>query len=190
MSKVEVEKAWTLYTDGASSSEGAGAGVILTSPTGERSTYALRFGFKCSNNEAEYEATLAGLRLAQSLKVKKIAIFSDSLLVVNQVNGTYEAKEAHIRKYLERVHKTLLSFESYTITQVPRSQNKEADALSKLASVVFEHLTKEILVEILPVRSTEATVVETFSVQEQEKSWMTPFIEYLQDGVLPENKVE
>ena len=82
----EVEKAWILFTDGASNSEGAGAGVILTSPTGEISTYALRFAFKCSNNEAEYEATLAGLRLAQSLKARKIAIFSDSLLVVNQVD--------------------------------------------------------------------------------------------------------
>ena len=91
VSTAEVEKAWVLYTDGASSSEGAGAGVILTSPTGEMSTYALRFGFKCSNNEAEYEATF--LRLAQSL----IAIFSDSLLVVNQVKGTYEAKEGHIK---------------------------------------------------------------------------------------------
>ena len=60
---------WMLYTDGASSIDGSGAGVILTSPLGDKSTYALRFDFKCSNNEAEYEALLAGMRLAQSVGV-------------------------------------------------------------------------------------------------------------------------
>ena len=103
-----------------------------------------------SNNEAEYEAMLAGLRLALSLEVKDVRIFSDSLLVVNQIKGQYEAKEEHIKKYLEWVRRTLSNFKSYEVTQVPRSKNKEADALSKLASVVFAHLTKEVLVETLP----------------------------------------
>ena len=138
---------------------GVTAGIVLTSPEGEKSTYALRFSFKCSNNEAEYEAVLAGLRLAQSLKAKKLHIHSDSMLVVNQIKGTYEAKETHIKKYLDWTRRALKSFDSFEVTQIPRAKNKEADALSKLASVVDSHLTKEVLVEVLPKRSIESRVI-------------------------------
>ncbi|GKC47401.1 reverse transcriptase domain-containing protein [Tanacetum coccineum] len=54
---------WVLFTDGSSCLEGSGAGLILTSPEGEEFTYALRFKFNASNNEAEYEALIAGLRI-------------------------------------------------------------------------------------------------------------------------------
>ncbi|GKE22953.1 reverse transcriptase domain-containing protein [Tanacetum coccineum] len=56
---------WTLFTDGSSCLEGSGTGLILTSPEGEEFTYALRFEFDASNNEAEYEALVAGLRIAE-----------------------------------------------------------------------------------------------------------------------------
>ena len=105
--------AWTFFTDGASSAEGAGAGIVLTSPTGDNSTYALRFDFKCTNNEAEYEALLAGLRLAQSMEVKKLKVFSDSMLVVNQINGSYDAKETHIKKYLGEVQILVKQFDAF-----------------------------------------------------------------------------
>ncbi|GJY30370.1 reverse transcriptase domain-containing protein [Tanacetum coccineum] len=55
---------WKLYTDRASSSDGAGTGLMLIDPTGKKYTYALRFEFETTNNEAEYEALLAGLRIA------------------------------------------------------------------------------------------------------------------------------
>ncbi|XP_023745788.1 uncharacterized protein LOC111893943 [Lactuca sativa] len=71
---------WTLYTDGASSREGSGAGLILTSPKGEEVTYALRFDFHTSNNEAEYEALLAGLRLARQMGAKAVTALTDSRL--------------------------------------------------------------------------------------------------------------
>ena len=140
----------TLYTDGASSADGSGAGIILPSPLGDKSTYALRFDFKCSNNEAEYEALLAGMRLAHSMGVNKLEAKGDSLLVANQFNGLYEAKEVHIKKYLDKVNTLAAKFQVFRIMQVPRTKNKEADALSKLALVVFHHLTKKVLVEILP----------------------------------------
>ncbi|GJZ21367.1 reverse transcriptase domain-containing protein [Tanacetum coccineum] len=60
----KLENIWKLYTDGASSSDGSGAGLMLISPEGKEYTYALRFKFKTTNNEAEYEALLAGLRIA------------------------------------------------------------------------------------------------------------------------------
>nr|GEV54002.1 reverse transcriptase domain-containing protein [Tanacetum cinerariifolium] len=61
---------WKLYTNGASSSDGLGAGLMLIDPEGKEYTYALRFKFKTTNNEAEYEALLAGLRIAQEMEIR------------------------------------------------------------------------------------------------------------------------
>ncbi|GJT76060.1 reverse transcriptase domain-containing protein [Tanacetum coccineum] len=73
-----LEDTWKLYTDRASSSDGSGAGLMLVSPEGKEYTYALRFEFETTNNEAEYEALLAGLQIAVDMKVKDLSIFVDS----------------------------------------------------------------------------------------------------------------
>nr|GFC79657.1 reverse transcriptase domain-containing protein [Tanacetum cinerariifolium] len=94
------EESWTLFTDGSSCVDGSGAGLILTNPDGVEFTYALRFQFAASNNEAEYEALIAGLRIATQIGVKNIQANVDSKLVANQVLGTYVAKEDNMTKYL------------------------------------------------------------------------------------------
>ena len=73
---------WRLSVDGAANSQGSGAGLILTSPDGIDVEYALRFGFKASNNEAEYEVVIAGLNLAHSMEADQLKVCSDSQLVV------------------------------------------------------------------------------------------------------------
>jgi hypothetical protein len=93
---------WNLYTDGSSCQEGSGAGLILTNPEGTEFTYALRFEFDTSNNEAEYEALLAGLWIAEKIGVKDISANVDSRLVANQINGTYVAKEKSMIRYLAK----------------------------------------------------------------------------------------
>ncbi|XP_071738247.1 uncharacterized protein [Rutidosis leptorrhynchoides] len=72
---------WDLYTDGASCIEGVGAGLVLTSPSGEQQTYALRFNFYVTNNEAEYEALLAGLNIARKMNISQLRAYVDSQLV-------------------------------------------------------------------------------------------------------------
>ncbi|GJT39250.1 reverse transcriptase domain-containing protein [Tanacetum coccineum] len=74
-------------------SDGSGAGLILTNPEGMEFTYALRFRFDATNNEAEYEALIAGLKIAEKMGVENLQANVDSRLVANQVNGTYVAKE-------------------------------------------------------------------------------------------------
>ena len=71
--------------DGSSGSRGSGAGLVLISPDQFKTSQALRFNFQASNNEAEYEAVIAGLGLARELGVQDIEVFSDSMLIVNQV---------------------------------------------------------------------------------------------------------
>ena len=101
---------------------------------------ALRFNFKASNNEAEYEALIAGLRMAQTLKIQKLVIHSDSQLVVNQVLGDFEAREPRMIRYLEVVKTLLQSMPGATLQYVPREENAQADALSRVATADFPHL--------------------------------------------------
>ena len=82
---------WTLHVDGSSTNKGAGAGVQLQSPTGELIRQSFSFGFPASNNEAEYESLIAGLRLAKAVKAKRLSAYCDSQLVANQFSGDYDA---------------------------------------------------------------------------------------------------
>ena len=79
---------WKLSVDGASNAQESGAGLILTSPEGIDIEHALRFGLHTSNNESEYEAIIAGLNLAHSLEVDQLEVYSDSQLVVRQIEDT------------------------------------------------------------------------------------------------------
>ena len=69
---------WELYVDGSSNEGGSGVGLILVSLEGHRMYCALIFSFKASNNEAKYEALIAGLKLAKEMKVESLEIYSDS----------------------------------------------------------------------------------------------------------------
>nr|XP_043620185.1 uncharacterized protein LOC122592037 [Erigeron canadensis] len=180
---------WELYTDGASSSEGCGAGIRLVSPDKQEYTYALRFEFETTNNEAEYEALIAGLDLAKDMKIRSIKAFVDSQLVANQVKGEYEAKGEIIRLYLGKTKELIEQFESFDIEHIRRNQNKKADALSKLASLTFEHLGKKVLIKVLKERSIYEKRVHDL-VREKGKNWMTPIIEYLVSGIFPEDESE
>ena len=93
---------WKLSVDGASNAQGSRACLILTSPEGIDIEYALRFGFHASNNEAEYEAVIVGLNLAHSLEVDQLEVYSDSQLVVRQIEDTYEAKSETMILYLPK----------------------------------------------------------------------------------------
>nr|GEU36902.1 reverse transcriptase domain-containing protein [Tanacetum cinerariifolium] len=139
---------WKLYTDGASISNGSDARLMLIDPEGKEYTYALRFEFETTNIEAEYEALLAGLRIAQEMELVNLAIFVDSQLLANKIMGIYATKQPTIREYLQRTEEILKRYKSYTIEHVRRYQNKKANALIKLALMAFEHLTKEVLVKV------------------------------------------
>ena len=127
---------WKLSVDGASNAQGSGAGLILTSPEGIDIEYALRFRFHASNNEAEYEAIIAGLNLAHSLEVDQLEVHSDSQLVVRQIEDTYEAKSEKMVLYLQKVRDLLQKFISVQIKYVPRTENSRADTLAKLATAL------------------------------------------------------
>ncbi|GJV93019.1 reverse transcriptase domain-containing protein [Tanacetum coccineum] len=139
----------------ASSPKGAGAGLVLIGPNDIEYTYAFRLTFPSTNNEAEYEALLSGLRIARQMNISNIEVKVDSKLVASQINGDYEASKDSMIKYLAKAKEYVSGFKSFSIENIPRNINQKADVLSKLASVAFNYLTKEVLVEILNERSTE-----------------------------------
>uniref|UniRef100_A0A2N9ECS2 RNase H type-1 domain-containing protein n=1 Tax=Fagus sylvatica TaxID=28930 RepID=A0A2N9ECS2_FAGSY len=84
---------WTVNIDGSSTKEMGGAGIILVSPEKDKFEYAIQLRFRATNNEAEYEALLAGLKLSKKMGVKNLTVKSDSQLVIGQIKGEYEARE-------------------------------------------------------------------------------------------------
>ncbi|GKA52268.1 reverse transcriptase domain-containing protein [Tanacetum coccineum] len=158
-------------------------------PEGTEFTYTLWFRFTASNNEAEYEALMAGLLIATQMGVRNMHVSIDSMLVANQVLGTYVAKEENMIKYLEKTKILVSGFANFSISQVPRSKNKKVDALSKIVSTSFAHLSKQVLVEGLKEKSIQEREVATV-VEEDGLTWMTPIMEYLKDGTLPYDRKE
>ncbi|XP_070045999.1 uncharacterized protein [Nicotiana tomentosiformis] len=124
----QTQDLWILYTDGASNGSGSGLGLVLEVPTGE----VIRQYIRCmdmTNNEAEYEAVIAGLRLILKHGAKQLKLCCDSQLVVNQVTGTFQIKEQRLQKYQTEICKLLPEFDQCQLDQIPRAQNTEDGVL-------------------------------------------------------------
>ena len=125
---------WVLSVDGSSNQQGRGVGVILEGRSGLLIEQALRFAFKASHNQAEYEAFIVGLFLAKELGARSLLVKSDSLLVTRQVMGECQAKDLQLASYLRCVMLFKEVFSAFELVYVPREQNSQADLLSKIMS--------------------------------------------------------
>lgn len=105
---------WALYVDGSSTTNCSGAGTLLVSPEGFEIKQSIQFEFPAMNKCSEYEALLAGLRLAKALQVRHLKIYSDSQLVVNQILGSFSTRSPLLLRYLEEARERLLQFEVAT----------------------------------------------------------------------------
>ena len=93
---------WKVYVDGVANQRGFGVGLVLISPKKTIIEKSLRLGFSATNNEAEYEALLQGMTMVQKMGGKTAEMFSDLRLVVGQVNGELEARDARMQEYLSQ----------------------------------------------------------------------------------------
>ncbi|XP_077231532.1 uncharacterized protein LOC143864659 [Tasmannia lanceolata] len=182
------EPLWEVYVDGSSNRSGSGAGLVLTRPDDFVLNYALRFGFRASNNEAEYEALIAGMNLTIQARAQRLKAYCDSQLVVCQIQGEYEAREEQMVKYLQRVRSLASEFGSFEVVRVLRTENTKADVLSKLAASGYTAL-REIRMEFLKTSSIDGQPVAVMEV-EDEPCWMDEIIRYLRSGELPGEKKE
>jgi ribonuclease HI len=125
---------WVIYFDGSLMLGGGGAGVLIISSKGEQLKYVFQILFEISNNEAEHKALLHGLRLAVSLGIKRLLVYDDSLLVVQQVNKEWDVNKDTIDAYIMEIRKLENKFSGLKIHHVIRNNNVGADVLSKLGS--------------------------------------------------------
>ncbi|XP_028076941.1 uncharacterized protein LOC114278991 [Camellia sinensis] len=148
---------------------------------------AITLSFPASNNEAEYEALLAGLRSALRMKASALMVFSDSKLVVNQVSGEYKARDERMAKYQALVRAEIKKFDAIRVEQINREENNTADELAGLAFTQTA-FPNPLMIEYLPRPSIEEPEVTEVLNTDLGPSWMDPIVTFLKDRVLPEEK--
>jgi ribonuclease HI len=136
-----------MYFDGSLKLEGVGAGVLLISPIGEQLKYVLQIFWKVSNNEAKYDAVLHGLRLAAFLGIKRLLVYGDSAVVINQVNKSWDRSKENMDAYYLEVRKLETKFYGLEFHHVVRDNNVAVDVLSIMYQVPgYFHLNSVSLV--------------------------------------------
>jgi ribonuclease HI len=185
-----------MYFDGSLKLEGAGAGVPLISPTGEQLMYVLQIFWKVSNNEAEYEALLHRLRLAASIGIKRLLVYNDSAVVINQVNKSWDRNKENMDAYCLEVCKLENKFYGLEFHHVVHDNNVATNVLSKLGSTraqvpagVFVHelhapsIPEPTLTTTDPAPSPAGQEVMMIDVD-----WRQPFIDYIREKKVPRTR--
>ncbi|GMH17414.1 hypothetical protein Nepgr_019255 [Nepenthes gracilis] len=128
-------------------------------PDGFEVKYSLGLDFPASNNVTKYEALLAELRLAKECSAKRLAIYNDSELIVNQVNGNFEANNSHMAKYLARARDVIRNFDNLTLVHVPKTKNRKTDQLVRATVAKNPKQFSKNMMEVLNAPSIEGQEV-------------------------------
>nr|AAU10764.1 putative polyprotein [Oryza sativa Japonica Group] len=199
---------WVMQFDGSLSLQGAGVGVTLTSPSGDVLRYLVRLDFRATNNMAEYEGLLAGLRVAAGLGIRRLLVLGDSQLVVNQVCKEYQCSDQQMDAYVRQVRRMERHFDGIELRHVPKRDNAVADELSRLASSraqtppgAFEERLAQPSARPDPLGETDAPERPPRPVGVQASgpegsapssarliAWITEIQAYLVDKTLPEDR--
>nr|ABA94871.2 retrotransposon protein, putative, unclassified [Oryza sativa Japonica Group] len=199
---------WVMQFDGSLSLQGVGAGVTLTSPSRDVLRYLVRLDFRATNNMAEYEGLLAGLRVAAGLGIRRLLVLGDSQLVVNQVCKEYRCSDPQMDAYVRQVRRKERYFDGIELRHVPRRDNMVADELSRLASSraqtppgAFEERLAQPSARPDPLGETDAPDRPPRPVGVQASgpegsvpsslrliAWITEIQAYLTDKTLPEDR--
>jgi ribonuclease HI len=123
-----------MFFDGSLMKTGAGAGLLFISPLGKHLRYVLRLHFPASNNVAEYEALINGLRIAIELGVRRLDARDDSQLVIDQVMKNSHCRDPKMEAYCDEVRRLEDKFYGLELNHIARRYNETADELAKIAS--------------------------------------------------------
>jgi ribonuclease HI len=149
-------EAWTVFCDGSWGTFGAGAAAVLVAPSKVRTCYVVKLDFSCTNNIAEYEYFLLGLRKLKAMGIRRAVLKTDSQVISGHVDKGCKERDPKLEKYLDTVRRLETSFEGFSVKNIPRGENEHADLLAKsavqglpLPSDVFFETVKAPLVELL-----------------------------------------
>ncbi|XP_059669137.1 uncharacterized protein LOC132314276 [Cornus florida] len=180
---------WILMFDGSSTSEGSGASIVIISPTGNQTSLSFFLDFRCSNNQAEYEALIIGLEILLEMAVRGVHIVGDSSLVINQISEDFRCLNWQLRPFHSLAAQLVNQFHSVTLEYRPRAMNKMANDLAQIASGVrvpsgMKERIMKITCRCLPSAETRNQVMEkvfaTDVAELDDDDWRIPYILFLQ----------
>ncbi|XP_021844707.1 uncharacterized protein [Spinacia oleracea] len=178
---------WELYVDGSATRTGCGPSILIKTPNVDRLEYVVKFSFLAFNNESENEALILGIQMCQAAGAISVHAKSDSQLIVGQIQGDFEAKEDIMKMYLTKARKVIDQLQDFTIQHIPRSENQQADALSRLVSSIKGMEPRKIIWEVLQEQNIN---VEAFMSLDRGPDWMEKIIKFKRDNVLPDSEKE
>ncbi|XP_074292792.1 uncharacterized protein LOC141619675 [Silene latifolia] len=164
-----------------------------------------------TNNKAEYEALILGMQMALDLNVRRLQVYSDSMLIINHVNDAYAAKDSRMIAYLKVAKGLKQKFKDFKIVQIPKDQSVEADALAtlgatfkpmELSSIPIVHVLEPTIQKVVEEdkgkleEQQDADHVDRLGVvastehQQPDPDWRTPYMEWLVEDKLLEDKRE
>jgi ribonuclease HI len=123
-----------VFCDGSWGTFGAGVAAVLVAPSKVRTCYAARLDFSCTNNIAEYEALLLGLRKLKAMGIRMAILKTDSQVISGHVDKSSKARDAKLEKYLDTVRRLEASLEGFSVKNIPRGETEHADLLAKSAA--------------------------------------------------------
>ncbi|CAL2240320.1 unnamed protein product [Prunus armeniaca] len=183
---------WTMYFDGSSTETRSGAGVVIESPQGQRWQFAFQLDFKCTNNQAEYEALIIGLEILKEMKATRVLVYGDSQLVINQLTVEYQCTSENLTMYYVTALNTADEFSRISFVHVPCTENHEANEMAQVAPGVnisdsdhdrvirIEKRTLPALAERgMTMQASSAEI--TNEVETAEADWRYPIVRYLRD---------
>jgi ribonuclease HI len=180
-----------MYFDGSLKLQGAGAGILFIAPGGEQLKYALQLLFPASNNAAEYQALIHGLKITVSLGVKRLMVYKDSIVVISQINKDWDCSTDSMGKYCTAVRKLEDKFEGFEFHHVERDRNTAAGALSKLGSsraqVPPGIFVQEVSRPSIPSDQTEECNT-LCQLESDPNDWREPTIRYIKNEEEPDDK--
>ncbi|XP_066167022.1 uncharacterized protein [Oryza sativa Japonica Group] len=186
------------------------AGVTLTSPNGDVLKYVVCLDFRATNNMAEYEGLLAGLRATAGMGIRRLLVLGDSQLVINQVSKEYQCTDSQMEAYVHEVRRMERHFDGLELRHVPRRDNTIADELSRVASAraplppgTFEERLAQPSARPSPLRDPNDTPTDPTPGDPRPSGpegvnpdpphqvvWMTDIRAYLEGNTHPEDRAE
>jgi ribonuclease HI len=182
-------EAWTVFCDSSWGTFGVGAAVVLVAPSKVRTCYAARLDFSCTNNIAEYEALLLGLRKLKAMGIRRAILKTNSQVISGHVDKSSKVRDLKLEKYLDTVRRLEASFEGFSVKNIPRGENEHADLLAKSAAQGLP-LPLEVFFETIKAPSIELMERAVLAISPvHSEDWRTEIISFLQGNCLSDDEV-
>jgi ribonuclease HI len=161
---------------------------VLVAPSKVKTCYAARLDFSCTNNIAEYEALLLGLRKLKAMGIRRAVLKTDSQVISGHIDKSCKARDPKLEKYLDTVRRIEASFEGFSVKNIPRGENEHADLLAKSASQGLP-LPSEVFFETIKAPSVELLERAVLNISPvYSEDWRTEIISYLQGNFLSDDE--